>query len=218
MPTTDPTTVTSPTAAQPGWAGRAAQVGMIAPTGFLAVMTLLGILTPGYHPLAHYWSELSLGPLGPIMIANFVGLGVAVLALAVAVGRTIADRPSGWIATMAVGLAGAAFVTAGVCVTDPATLVGTAHTWHGIVHAFTAVVIFFLATPIAGLAMAWRTRATRGFAVYCLTVAIGTPALLVATFFSGNLVGLTEGIVIAFVLAWLTVLATGLHRGELTIT
>jgi hypothetical protein len=39
--------------------------------------------------------------------------------------------------------------------------------------------------------------------------------LLVATFSSGSLLGLTERIVIAVVLAWLTSLAFQLHNGDL---
>jgi hypothetical membrane protein len=196
-----------------GWVGRVALAGIVAPAGFFTVMMVLGLVTPGYDWIARYGSELSLGRLGWVMIANFVALGVVEVALAAALGRTIGDRASGWVATGAVGLIGAAFVVAGFCVTDPAKLVNGAHSWHGIVHAFMAVVIFFIATPIAGVAMAWRVRRQRRFAIYCALIAVATPALLVATFVSGNLLGLAERIVIAFVLTWLTVVARELHRG-----
>lgn len=195
-----------------GWLGRVTLAAVVAPALFIVVMIVLGLVTPGYNPLARYWSELSLGPLGPVMIANFIVLGLVELALAVALGRTITDRASGWVAAVAVGVLGAAFVTAGVCVTDPATLVGRAHTWHGVVHAFMAVVIFFLTTPIAGLSVAWRFRKQHGFAAYSALTAVATPGLLVLTFVSGSLIGLTEGIVIAVALAWLTALATRIRR------
>lgn len=198
-----------------GWVRRVALAGTVAPAGFFIIMMVLGLLIPGYDWIARYGSELSLGRLGWVMIANFVALGVMEVALAAALGRTIGDRASGWVATGAVGIVGAAFVVAGVCVTDPAKLVNGAHSWHGIVHAFMAVVIFFIATPIAGLAMAWRVRRQRRFAIYCALTALATPALLVATFVSGNLLGLAERIVIAFVLTWLTVVAHELHRGTL---
>jgi hypothetical membrane protein len=209
------TTIAAPTAAPTGWVGRVALAGIIAPTGFFTIMIVLGLVTPGYDWIARYGSELSLGRLGWIMITNFIALGAVELALAAALARTIGDRVSGWVATGAVGLIGAAFVVAGVCVTDPAKLVNGAHTWHGIVHAFMAVVIFFIATPIAGLAMARRMRRHPRFAIYCAVTAVATPALLVATFVSGNLLGLAERIVIAYVLAWLTILARELHRGAL---
>lgn len=208
------------TAGPRGWTHWVTQAAMAAPAGFFVVMMVLGLVTPGYDWLARYGSELSLGPLGWIMIANFIALGVVELALAAAVGRAIGDRASGWVATAAVGLIGAAFVVAGACVTDPARLVAGAHTWHGVVHALMAVVIFFIATPIAGLAMARRLHHHhhhhhRRFARYSALTAVGTPALLVATFFSGSLLGLTERIVIAVVLVWMTTLAFQLHRGGL---
>jgi hypothetical membrane protein len=198
-----------------GWVRRAALAGVVAPAGFFTIMMVLGLVTPGYDWIARYGSELSLGRLGWVMIVNFIALGVVEIALAAALGRTIGDRASGWVTTGAVGLIGAAFVTAGVCVTDPAKLVNGAHSWHGIVHAFMAVVIFFIATPIAALAMAWRVRRQHRFAIYCALTALATPALLVTTFVSGNLLGLAERIVIAFVLTWLTVVARELDRGAL---
>jgi hypothetical membrane protein len=209
-------TTAPPTAGPNGWTRRVALAGMVAPAGFFTVMMVLGLVTPGYDWVARYGSELSLGRLGAIMIANFIALGVAELALAAALGRTIGDGISGWVATAAVGLLGAAFVVAGACVTDPARLLSGAHTWHGMVHGLMAAVIFFIATPIAALATARRCRGQRGFARYSALTALATPLLLVATFSSGGLLGLTERIVIAVVLAWLTTLALQLRRGNLT--
>ena len=209
-------TMPPPAAGPKGWARRVALAGMVAPAGFFTVMMVLGLVTPGYDWVARYGSELSLGRLGAIMIANFIALGLVELALAAALGHTIGDRVSGWVATAAVGLLGAAFVVAGVCVTDKAKLVTGAHTWHGTVHALMAAVIFFIATPIAALAMARRCRGQRSFARYCALTAVATPALLIATFVSGSLFGLTERILIAVVLAWLTALALQLRRTNLT--
>jgi hypothetical membrane protein len=207
-----PVVAPAPASVPTGWVRRVALAGTIAPPAFFIVMTVLGQVTPGYDWVSRYGSELSLGRLGGIMIANFIALGVVQLAMAVALGHTIGDRFSGWVATGAIGIMGAAFVVAGVCVTDPARLVQGAHTWHGIVHAFMAVVIFFITTPIAGLAMARRARRTR-FARSSAGVAVATPALLIASFMSGNLVGLAERVVIAVLLVWLSMLARQLHRG-----
>jgi hypothetical membrane protein len=198
-----------------GWTGWVTLAAMAAPACFFAVMMVLGFVTPGYDWVSRYGSELSLGSLGWIMIANFIALGVVELALAAALARTIGDRASGWVVTAAIGLLGAAFVVAGVCVTDPSRLVSGAKTWHGVVHALMAVVIFFIATPVAGLAVARRLRRQRRFARYSVLTAVGTPALLVATFVSGSLLGLAERIVIAVALAWLTCLALQVRRGNL---
>jgi hypothetical protein len=207
--------VAAPMVTPTGWVGRVALAGVLAPIGFFTILMVLGLVTPDYDWIARYGSELSLGRFGWIMIANFIALGVVEIALAAALGRTIGNRFSGWVATGAIGLLGAAFVVAGVCVTDPATLVSGASSWHGIVHAFMAVVIFFIATPIASAAMAWRVRRNRRFASYCAATAVVTPALLFTSFVSGNLIGLAQRIVIAFVLTWLTLLARELHRGTI---
>jgi hypothetical membrane protein len=198
-----------------GWTNWVTLAAMGAPACFFTVMMVLGFVTPGYHWVSRVGSELSLGSLGWIMIANFIALGLVELALAAAVGRTIGDRPSGWVATAAIGLLGAAFVVAGVCVTDPSRLVSGAHTWHGVVHALMATIIFLIATPIAALAIARRLRRRRRFARYGVLTAVGTPALLVATFSSKSLLGLGERIVIAVVLTWLTSLALQLRHGDL---
>jgi len=209
-------TGTPPAAGPRRWTNRVAVAGIVVPAGFFAVMMVLGLVTPGYDWVSRYGSELSLGRLGWIMIANFIAPGVAELVLAAALGRTIGDQVSGRVAAAAVGLLGAAFVVAGICVTDPATLVTGARTWHGMVHGLMAAVIFFIAAPIAALATARRCRRQRRFARYCVLTAVATPALLIATFNSGSLLGLTERIVIAVLLAWLTTLALQLRHGNLT--
>lgn len=200
-----------------GWMSRVALIAMVTPACFFAVMMILGFVTSGYDWMARYGGDLSLGPLGWIMITNFVTLGVVVLALALGLGRVIADCVSGWLATAGIGLVGVAFVTAGVCVTDRSSLISGAHTWHGTVHAVMAVVIFLIATPVAALAMARRLRGLRSLAVYCVIAAVGAPTLLVVTFVSGSILGLTDRAAIAFVLAWLTSLAVQLHRWALAI-
>jgi hypothetical membrane protein len=78
-----------------------------------------------------------------------------------------------------------------------------------------ATIIFLIATPIAALAIARRLRRRRRFARYSVLTAVGTPALLVATFSSKSLLGLGERIVIAVVLTWLTSLALQLRHGDL---
>lgn len=204
-------TVAMPVPAPSRWASRAALAAVIAPAVFVTVMMVLGLVTPGYNWVARYASELSIGHLGWIMIANFIVFGAAELALAAALARTITGRPSGRAATAAVGVLAAAFVVLGVFVTDPAKLVTGAHTVHGTIHEMMAVVVFFIATPTAGLAMARRYRHRRGFARYCVLTAIATPVLLVITFLSGGLLGLTERITIAVIMAWLTTAAARLY-------
>ena len=63
-----------------------AWAGMIAPTLFVGTFTIEGSLRPGYDPgtihFREYVSALSIGPGGCIQIANFVVVGLLLLAFA----------------------------------------------------------------------------------------------------------------------------------------
>jgi hypothetical membrane protein len=185
-----------------------------APAVFFAIMLVLGAVTPGYDAMSRMGSELSLGPLGWVMIANFIGLGLTEVAFGVTLFRAVGPAFAGRLGAAMVTLVGIAFLDAGVFVTDP---MGAQATTHGVLHVLAAVVIFFLAVPIGGLAMAWRCRRQHGYAAYSALTAIATPLLLVATFLSGDVEGLMERVVIGVALVWLTVLAWRTRRGRLLI-
>ena len=192
-------------------AGALARIAVVAPAVFFTIMLVLGAVTPGYDAIRRMGSELSLGRLGWIMIANFIGLGLTEVAWSVELFRAVGPGFSGRLGAAMVALVGAAFLDAGVFVTDP---MGAKVTTHGVLHVLAAVVLFFLAFPIGGLALAWRCRRQRGFAAYSALTAIATPLLLVATFTSGDVQGLMERVLIGVDLAWLTVLAWRTHRGR----
>jgi hypothetical membrane protein len=182
---------------------------LVAPAAFLLVMLALGAVTPGYNALSQFGSNLSLGPLGWVMILNFVVLGLVETVCGAALFRAVGPARSGRLGAAMVTLIGLAFTAAGVFVTDPQ---GARHTVHGVIHVLMAVVLFFFAFPIGGVAMAVRWRAHRALAVYSAATAVASPALLVATFLSGDLLGLVERILIAVTLAWLTVVAARHQR------
>jgi hypothetical protein len=183
-----------------------------APVTFYTVMTILGQVTPGYDAMTRFASELSFGSLGWVMITNFVVLGLAELAFAVGLYRVIGPRRSGRLGAVMVGAAGAALLVAGIFVTDPA---GSLVSVHGALHFGAAVVLFLLALPTAGLALAYRFRDHRGFALSSALVGAGTPVLFIATFVSGEPVGLMERILIGLDFLWLAVLALLVFRGGL---
>jgi hypothetical protein len=108
-------------------------------------------------------SNLSLGHYGPVMITGFLAYGVAQMLFAVGLWRACRMSRPGRIGAGAVGAAGAAFVIAGVFVTDPRD--GTVVTLHGALHVGAALVIFFAAWPVAMLAFARLFIAERGVAV-----------------------------------------------------
>lgn len=192
--------------------GALARTAIGAPGAFFAIMLVLGAVSPGYDAISRMGSELSLGPLGGIMIANFLGLGLVEVAFGAMLWRSVGPAFSGRLGAAMVMLVGVAFVDAGVFLTDRA---GAPVTTHGVLHVLAAVAIFFIAVPIGGLALAWRCRRWRGFAAYSALTAVATPLLLVATFTSGGIEGLMERVVIGVALAWLTTLAWRARRGGL---
>lgn len=191
--------------------GALARAAVAAPAVFFTIMLVLSAVTPGYDAISRMGSELSLGRLGWVMIANFIGLGLTEVAFSVALFRSVGPAFSGRLGAAMVALVGIAFLDAGVFATDPS---GAQVTTHGILHVLAAVVLFFFAFPIGGLAMAWRCRRQRGFAVYSALTAVTTPLLLVATFTSGDVLGLMERVLIGVDLTWLTVLARRTHCGQ----
>jgi hypothetical membrane protein len=189
----------------------ASGAGMVIPGAFFAVMTVLGQITPHYDAISRFGSELSLGRYGWAMIANFIVVGVTVLGLAAALWRAAGRDRSGRLGALMAGVAGAAFVVAGVFVTDPH---GQVKTFHGAMHFAAAVAMFFVAVPAGGLAMSRWLRGSRWLSRYSALTGIATPLLFIATVMSGHYLGLTERVVIGAELAWLTVLAVALRTGQ----
>ncbi len=199
----------SPTLPRPGAEWFATTTAMIIPGLFFIVMIVLGQITPHYDAISRFGSELSLGRYGWAMIANFVILSLSIIALAVVLRRRLGAERPGRLGAAMVGLAGVAFLIAGVFVTDPH---GAINTWHGALHFAAAVIIFFIAVPIAGLALSRRLVQVRWLSRYSALTGIATPALFLATIAAGPYLGLMERIVIGLILAWFTVLGAALRR------
>ena len=68
-------------------------VGAITAAIFYVVLIVEGALRPGYHPVYHTGSELSLGERGWIQIANFIQFGVGMICFAVGTGRLLNSLP-----------------------------------------------------------------------------------------------------------------------------
>ena len=71
------------------------RVGVAAALVFVVVLSLEGALRPDYDPIYHTGSALSLGDRGWIQIANFLQLGVGMLAFAAGVRRRLDDPVAG---------------------------------------------------------------------------------------------------------------------------
>lgn len=90
-------------------------VGGVSAMVFLAVLLIEGALRSGYDPTYHTGSELSLGDRGWIQIANFVQMGVGMLAFAAGVYR-ILNTAAG---ALLLAIFGLGMITSGVFVTEP---------------------------------------------------------------------------------------------------
>jgi hypothetical protein len=116
--------------------------GVIAGPLFLAVSLAQASTRHGYDLNHHPISLLSLGDLGWVQIANFVGCGALLVACAVGMRRALyPGRGSTW-GPLLIGVNGLGLIVAGVFVTDPgagfppgAPAGPPEHiTWHGILH------------------------------------------------------------------------------------
>lgn len=90
-------------------------VGMATAVVFVAVLLVEGARRPGYDPAYHTGSELSLGDRGWIQIANFLQMGVGMLAFAVGVNRTLDTL----VGAVLLAIFGLGMVAAGVFLPDP---------------------------------------------------------------------------------------------------
>jgi hypothetical membrane protein len=92
-------------------------IGGAGPLLFPALATLAALVAPGYSMLTQPVSELALGPTGWIQSANFYLAGLAIIAFAVGMFRSL-PRPS-WVATVLLVISGAGMVAAGIFPCDP---------------------------------------------------------------------------------------------------
>jgi hypothetical protein len=193
--------------------------GLVAGPAFVIVFSVDGATRPGYRPLRHPVSSLSLGPRGRVQVSNFAVTGALYLAAAAGLARaadpaTRARAESGLIAVAAAGLIGAAaFRTDPVSGYPPGSpdvpvrpsRAGTAH------NLLSAGV--FLGVPAAAFADGWRAlrRGRVGWGLYCAGTAM---SMLAAMGAAGagfgqsprlvNLAGLLQRVSIVTGFGWLT--------------
>jgi hypothetical membrane protein len=159
----------------------------VGPPLFAALSVLAGLVKPGYDIAAQTVSDLAVGDYGWIQTANFLILGVAILAYAL-------TRRS-----IAFGVAGAGTVLSAFYETD---LAGAPVTSHGTTHNMLFLVVFL--ALIAGFA---RQRAR----LVALTIFV---LMFVFIMFAGDVgdplhdvAGLLERVFIAIALVWISVSA-----------
>ena len=93
--------------------------GVIAPILFTAIYLVEGMTRPGYDPMRHQVSLLSLGPGGGVQIASFIATGSLLLAFAAALRGELVPGMSATSIPAAVATSGVGFILAGIFTTQP---------------------------------------------------------------------------------------------------
>jgi hypothetical protein len=151
--------------------------GAVAGPLFIVMSVAQALTRPGFDPVKHPASLLSVGDLGWIQIATFIVTGLLFLASAVGMRRALhPGRGTTWGPRL-IGAFGVALIGGGIFVADPGLGFppGTPEgipdefTWHGIVHSI-APVVGFLALTLACFVFARRSISLgqRGWAAYSI--------------------------------------------------
>ncbi|MFB4263874.1 DUF998 domain-containing protein [Nonomuraea sp. GTA35] len=184
---------------------------------FVIVLLAEGALRPGYDPVYHSGSQLSLGDRGWIQIASFIVTGLLMLPYAEGVRRALASR---WTAVL-IALFGVGLIGAGAFVMDPMQGyppgappgVPAVTSLHNSAHDLASLLVF-LALPLACLTAAFRLKGW--WRAYSLVTALATVALFLAygQAFAQDApnAGLIQRVLIVTGWTWLTLLAVRLSR------
>lgn len=114
---------------------RLSLAGLVGPVVFWVLVITLGFLTPGYSHLHDAISDLGAigAPYGVVQQANFVVLGLGILAFVVVVDRQFRAGGWPWIGVVLVGLLGLlGAIGSGVFPVDPASGAQLTDQLHGI--------------------------------------------------------------------------------------
>lgn len=225
--TADPHAVATALRAPSEPAGRRASTGRRAlatfgaagPVVFLAVTVLAGLLKPGYDIADQAISDLAVGTHGWLQTANFLALGLAMIAAAAALAPGCRSDRRSPTAVALLAAAGAGMFTVGFFPTD---LAGAPATGTGAIHNTVSVGVFLAliaAATLHGRALR-RAGVQPGLARYLRLTAIGVFAVLVVfAIFAGDVgdplhavSGLIERVFIAGALGWITVVSRRVLR------
>ena len=116
-----------------------ALAGTVGPIVFLTVLTLAGLVRPGYDPVTRYASDLAVGEASWLQTANFIVFGCLVILFAAGLRRGLAGGRALRVSVMLLALAGVGLIIAGVFPTD---LYDQPPTAHGAMHFVASLLMF----------------------------------------------------------------------------
>lgn len=151
--------------------------GLLAGPIFVVSFIIQGALRPGYDPLRHPVSSLSLGPGGWVQMVTFWVTGLLVIAFAIGLRRVDIGRAT----PILVAVVGLGILAAGFFACDPisgyppGSPIPAPRTVHGIVHDVVSTPVFtVLPAAMIVLARRWVRAGRRGWAA---ASALAAPAL-----------------------------------------
>jgi hypothetical protein len=200
--------------------------GVVGPVVFVAVFLIEGATRPGYSAWGNYVSQLATGEGGWVQVVTFLFCGACVSAFAVGARWTLRSGPAATWGPRLLLLFGAALVTAGLFVTDPAlgyppgAPIRGEQSASGAVHGIAGLVSF---SSLAAAAFVFSRRFTgAGRAFSLATGAIVLGFFLVSTFGCGCWsptsvptgwpVGLFQRIAVVTGWTWVALLALRLRQ------
>jgi hypothetical membrane protein len=116
-----------------------ALAGILGPIVFLVVLTLAGLVRPGYDPVTRYASDLAVGETSWLQTANFIVFGCLVILFAAGLRRGLGGGRALRVSATLLALTGIGLIIAGVFATD---LVGQPSTTHGTMHFVASLLMF----------------------------------------------------------------------------
>jgi hypothetical protein len=164
--------------------------GVAAPILFTGIYLIGGAIRPGYDPMRHVVSLLSLGDGGWIQVASFIVNGALLVAFAVALRARLHDGPGAMAGPAAIGATGLGMVVAGVFSTQPlfgyppgtptgmATVVEPASVLHLI-----GALLLFVGLVVAAFVFARRFRQERASRLATVSLVAG---VVVFVFFGAS--------------------------------
>ena len=167
--------MTGESRALPPETSRLLGAGLLAGPIFVGSFLIQGALRPGYDPLRHPVSSLSLGPGGWVQMITFWVTGLLVLALAVGLRQAGLGRAVPiLIALVGAGLLGAGFFACDpISGYPPGSPIPAPRTAHGIAHDLFSTPVFTV-LPAAMVVMARRFHRS-GERAWAVASAIGAP-------------------------------------------
>ncbi|MCP9622346.1 DUF998 domain-containing protein [Nocardia otitidiscaviarum] len=186
--------------------------GALATPVFFAIALAQAFTRDGFDLSRHMISQLALGDLGWLQIANFVGTGVLFVLGALGLRRALTDGIGHtWIPRL-VAVFGAGLIAAGVFVCDPVKgyPVGEPDTltWHGMAHGAAATISGF-ALVAANIILTRRYLRADRKAMAAITIAI-TLAFMVLPAALPSQVSMVFAAVSFLAWGWISLLAASL--------